>query len=90
MNIAMGAAKPLDKEITHYLGYLSNEQKKVVLSVVKNFTHQEEAWKEDKHFIAEMEKRFKDLETGKDKGITMEELKARVRKSYKNRKKKKA
>ena len=90
MNIAMAAVKPLDKQIAHYLEYLSNEQKKVVLSVVKNFTHEEEAWKEDKHFIAEMEKRFKDLETGKEKGITIEELKARVRKSYRNRKKRKA
>ena len=59
MNIAMAAAKPLDKQITHYLGYLTDEQKKVVLSVVKNFTHEEKTWKEDKNFITEMEKRFK-------------------------------
>ncbi len=31
----MGAAKPLDKEITQYLGQLSVHQKEVVLSVVK-------------------------------------------------------
>ncbi len=86
----MGAVKPLDKEITHYLGYLSTEQKKVVLSVVKNFTHEEDAWEEDKHFITEMEKRFRDLESGKEKGITLDEMKAGVRQAYKNRKKKKA
>lgn len=86
----MGAVKPLDKEITQYLGYLSTEQKKLVLGVVKNFTHEEDVWEEDKHFIAEMEKRFKDLESGKEKGITLEEMKAGIRKAYKNRKKKKA
>lgn len=90
MNTSMRAVKPLDKEITHYLDYLSTEQKKVVLSVVKNFTHEEDAWEEDKHFIAEMEKRFKDLESGKEKGITLEEMKTGVRRAYKNRKKKKA
>ena len=31
----MAAAKPLDKEITHYPGHLSVQQKEVVLSVVK-------------------------------------------------------
>jgi len=31
----MGVAKPLDKQITHYLGHLNTQQKEVVLSVVK-------------------------------------------------------
>lgn len=86
----MRAAKALDKEITHYLGHLSTEQKKVVLSVVKSFAREEEAWVDDKAYIAEMDKRFKELETGKVKGLSIEDLAARTRQAYKNRKRKKS
>jgi hypothetical protein len=89
MNYIMGVAKPLDKEITYYLNHLSTEQKKVVLSVIKSFAREEEAWINNKAYIAEMNKRFKELETGKVKGLTLEELTSRTRQSYKNRKRKK-
>jgi len=85
----MGAAKPLDQEITHYLGHLSTEQKKVVLSVVKSFAREEEAWADDKAYMAEMDKRFKELETGKVKGLTIDDLATRARQAYKNRKRRK-
>jgi hypothetical protein len=40
----MGAVKPLDKEINHYLGNLNVHQKEVVLSVVKTFAQEETDW----------------------------------------------
>jgi hypothetical protein len=40
----MGAVKPLDKQINHYLGRLNNNQKEVVLSVVKTFAQEETDW----------------------------------------------
>jgi hypothetical protein len=89
MMTIMGAVKPLDKEITHYLGQLSTEQKKVVLSVVKSFAREEEAWVDDKAYIAEMDRCFTELETGKVKGFTFDELAAKTRLAYKNRKQKK-
>ncbi len=69
----MGAIKLLDKEINQYLGQLSVQQKEVILSVVKTFAG-EEAWLSDKMYITEMDKRFAELETGKVKCITLEEL----------------
>ena len=90
MSIIMGVAKPLDQEITHYLGHLSTEQKKVVLSVVKSFARVEEAWADDKAYIAEMNKRFKELETGKVKGLTIDDLASRARQAYKTRKRKRS
>lgn len=89
MNNIMGAVKPLDKEITHYLGHLSTEQKKVVLSVVKSFAREEEAWADDKAYIAEMDKRFKDLESGKVGGLQLNDLATKARQAFKNRKRKK-
>ena len=62
----MGAVKLLDKEINQYLGQLSREQKEVVLSVVKTFAR-EEAWRNNKIYVNEMNKRFGDMESGKEK-----------------------
>ena len=85
----MGVTKLLDKQITHYLGHLSTQQKEVVLSVVKTFAGEEEPWWNDKTYIAEMDRRFAELESGKVKGYTIEEMEAGARESHKNRKLKK-
>ena len=87
INTVMGAAKALVQEITHYLGRLNTEQQKAVLSVVKTFA-KEESWWNDKSYIAEMDRRFAELESGKVKGISLDELEAGAKKSYKNRKQK--
>jgi hypothetical protein len=84
----MGAAKPLVNEITHYLSQLNSEQQKAVLGVVKTFA-QEETWWTDKKYIAEMDRRFAEMETGKVKGLTLDKIEAGARQSYKNRKRKK-
>ena len=87
--INMGAVKPLDKEITYYLGQLSVKQKEVVLSVVKTFAGEEETLWNDKTYIAEMDKRFAEMESDKVKGCTLEEMEAGARHAYKIRKRKK-
>ena len=83
----MGAAKPLVKEITHYLGQLNTAQQRAVLGVVKTFAREETRWT-DKSYVAEMDRRFAELESGKVKGITLDELEAGARRSYKSRKRK--
>jgi hypothetical protein len=85
----MAEVKPLDKEITHYLGQLSIRQKEVVLSVVKTFAGEEEFLWDDKNYIAAMDKRFAEMESGKVKGFTLEQMEAGARQAYKNRKLKK-
>ena len=86
----MAIPKPVDQQITYYLGHLSPHQKDVVLSVVKTFAGEEEydRWK-DKEFVAEIERRTSELESGKVKGYTWEEVKQGARQAYKNRKGKK-
>ena len=81
----MGAVKLLDKEIAQYMEQLSVQQKEVVLSVVKTFAR-EEAWWNDKVYMLERDRRFKELESGKVKGITLEAMESGARLSYKNRK----
>ena len=79
----MGAAKPLDKEITYYLGHLSAQQKEVVLNVVKTFAGEEEAWWDNKTYMTEMDRRFEEMENGDAKDYTLEEMEAGARKAFK-------
>jgi hypothetical protein len=88
MTIVMGAVKPLISEITHYLVQLNEQQQKADLGVVKTFA-KDEAWWSDKDYITEMDKRFADMESGKVKGITLNELEVGAKESYKSRKRKK-
>ena len=86
----MGTPRSLDKEISHYLPRLSSRQKETVLTVVKTFAEESEAdkWK-DKTFIAEMDRRFAEMESGKVKTYTLEEVETEARQSYKKRRSKK-
>lgn len=86
----MGVVKPIDKEINHYLEYLNTDQKKAVLGVVKSFARDEYAWWEDKNFVKELDKRTDELESGKVKGLTLDELEKGAKEAYKARKQKKS
>lgn len=74
----------LNKQINNYLVQLNTKQKKAVLTVVKTFAEEQEldVWK-DEAFVAEINKRIEELETGKEKGYTWEEVKMRARQSAK-------
>ena len=79
----------LDKQITQYLEYLNSEQKKAILCVVKIFAQEEDSWWKKKAFVAEMEKRFLELEGEEVKGICLDEMETNARLKYKSKPKKK-
>lgn len=86
----MDTAKSIDKKINQYLPFLNNRQKETVLTVVKTFAEEhEDIWK-DKEFMAELDRRTAEYESGKAKLITLDELEAGARRSYraKSRKRK--
>ena len=74
----------MDKEINHYLPRLSSRQKQTVLTVVKTFAEEgeEEVW-EDKNFLAKLDSRTSDYESGTIKPLSLNELEDSARKSYK-------
>ncbi|MFY7839904.1 MAG: hypothetical protein ACOVP7_06485 [Lacibacter sp.] len=80
----MPSAKPLDKEINQYLTQLNIEQKKAVLTVVKTFA-QEEDWWNDKTYMSEMNRRFQEMETGKVKTLSLDDLETSARKAFKKK-----
>lgn len=85
----MSEAKKLEEQISSYLTKLNDDQKKAVLTVVKTFAKEEDYdhWN-DPSFVEEMETRYNDLKTGKDKGMTLEQLEESARKHFKKKKKK--
>jgi putative addiction module component (TIGR02574 family) len=76
----------LDKQINNYLVQSNVKQKKAVLTVVKTFAEEHRPnyspWNEE-GLITELDKRMEELESGKEKGYTWEEVKQRARQSLK-------
>ena len=85
----MSAVKAIDKQINNYLGQLNEKQKKAVLTVVKTFADEKATpdYCEDESFIAELDKRTAEYESGKAKIFTLSALEAGARKAYKAKKK---
>ena len=82
----MGTAiSSIDKQINNYLVRLNTKEKEVVLSVVKTFAEnrQEDDLWGDKDFIAELDRRTAEYESGKAKVLTLDQLEAGARKAYK-------
>jgi putative addiction module component (TIGR02574 family) len=76
----MATAKKLDKEIADYLTKLNTKQKKAALTIIKSFIEEPEVeyMKRDKITEAEIERRLEEMESGKVKGLSIQEMKARL------------
>ncbi|WEK36422.1 MAG: hypothetical protein P0Y53_02825 [Candidatus Pseudobacter hemicellulosilyticus] len=57
-----------------YIRIADDEKIKAIYTILKQDIQDESAWWEDKKFVAELEKTNKALETGSDKGKTVEQL----------------
>lgn len=79
----MIATNSIEKKITAQLIHLTPKQKKVVLSVVETFAEEQTDILEDKEFIAELDRRSAELESGKIKGYTLEQTMVAARKLVK-------
>ena len=71
----------LDKKINTVLTRLTAKQKKALLTVAETFV-EEQGENYDAGFLKEIDKRFAEYESGKVKGISLDSLEAKARKSY--------
>ena len=87
----MGNAVSIDRRINNYLAQMNMKEKEAVLGIAKAIVdgRNEEELFADKNFIAEMDRRFKEMESGKVKLYTLDEAEAHARASYKAGKRKK-
>jgi hypothetical protein len=79
------ATTTIDKQINNYLAQLNTKEKEAVLSVVKTFAEnrqKDDLWS-DKDFIAELDRRTAEYESGKAKVLTLDQLETGARKVYK-------
>jgi len=86
INVFMNAATKLKEQINDYLVQLNDKQMKAVLTVVKTFAEEQESdtWG-DAVFIAELDRRTAEYESGKAKVLTLDEIETRVRKAHKSK-----
>lgn len=83
----MGAAavKDIRKEVKKYIDHADDKTVKMIYAMLE-VEQREDAWT-DKAFIAEMDRRTKEYESGKAKLFTLEEMENNARKAFKQSKK---
>lgn len=83
----MGTAMSIDKQIYKYVAQLNVKEKEAVLGIVKTIVEKQPAdlW-EDDAFVAEIDRRTAEYESGKAKVLTLDQLEAGARKAYRKAK----
>ena len=83
----MGTAiSTIDRQINKYVAQMNVKEKEAVLGIVRTIVEKQDddPW-EDKAFIAELDRRTAEYESGKAKVLTLDQLEARARKAYKTK-----
>ena len=79
----MGTAISIDKQIYKYVAQMNVKEKEAVLGIVKTIVEKQpgDPW-EDETFIAELDRRTVEYESGKAKVLTLDQLETGARKAY--------
>lgn len=74
----------IDQQITKYVALMNVKEKRAVLGIVKTIVAKQEVdpW-EDETFIAELDRRSAEYESGKAKVLTLDQLESQARRAYK-------
>ncbi|HWD87916.1 MAG TPA: addiction module protein [Mucilaginibacter sp.] len=68
-------------ELRYYIDNASDQELQELYDFIDSKTPRYEWWN-DEEFVAELERRSADLESGKDKGVSWEEVKERLTSKY--------
>jgi len=63
------------QKLFEYIKVADDKKVKAIYTIIESEINEMNPWWNDEHFIAELDKRSSDLKSGKDKGVTWEELK---------------
>jgi len=83
----MGTAiSTIDRQINNYVAQMNVKEKEAVLGIVRTIVEKQDydPW-EDKAFMAELDRRTAEYESGKAKVLTLDQLEAHARKAYKTK-----
>ena len=67
------------EKLRDYVETVDDEEIETMFTVFEDQLAERFKWWEDEEFVAELEQRVKDIESGKDKGVSWEEVKKNAR-----------
>lgn len=73
------------EELHKYINEADDKKVKAIYTMIEEDIHPNSIWNDD-GFVAELERRVEALESGREKGLTFEEVQANARKAFKERK----
>ncbi len=73
----MTATEALRKQVKKYVDKADENSLRRVNAILEIDQHTNEWWK-DEEFVAELDRRYEAMESGEDKGVTLEELEASI------------
>lgn len=79
------AAEGLSDEQLKELKQLAAEPDEKNIMTLDELNKATDKWRNDKQFVAELDRRYDAMETGKDKGFTVEQKEASITKLRKNK-----
>ncbi len=72
------------QRLSEYIKVADDKKIKAIYTIIENDINEMNNWWNDERFIVELENRSSDLRSGKDKGISWEELKKEFKRSTPN------
>ena len=81
----MNTAASLRDRLYDYIRVADEKKLHAIYSLLENEIVDAKEWWKDKKFVAELDSRYVAMETGKDKGFTVEQLEASIAKLRKNK-----
>ena len=72
------------EQLHRYIDQANDKKVKVIYTIVEEEIHIHSIWDDDT-FVAELEKRVAELESGRVKGLTFEEVQHNARKAFKEK-----
>ena len=72
------------QKLHEYIKVADDKKVKAIYTIIERDINEMNEWWNDESFIAELDKRSSDLKSGKEKGVTWDELKKELLKSTPN------
>jgi hypothetical protein len=76
----MNTVSSLRDKLYGYIRVADDKKLYAIYSLLENEIEESNKWREDKKFTTELDRRYQALETGTDKGYTIEQLESSINK----------
>ena len=81
----MITSSSLRDKLYDYIRVADEKKLRAIYSLLENEMEESNEWWKDKQFVEELDSRYDSLESGKDKGFTIDQVEASITKLRKNK-----